>query len=94
MPGPPAPMPPARTGCTVWASSSASLQAAWAPGLGSGPRGEKGFISRPHQTLEGGRMDGLGGWGHPSKREREGQGLGPRAWLQQGVEATWPGSRQ
>lgn len=75
MPGPPAPMSPARTRRSAWASSSAGLQAARAPGLGSGPRGEKSPNSRPHQTLEGGWMDGVGvgGWGVPSNQEREGQ---------------------
>lgn len=70
-------MSPARTRRSAWAFSSAGLQAARAPGLGSGPRGETSPNSRPHQTLEGGRMDGAGGWGVPSKQEREGQEFGP-----------------
>lgn len=81
MPGPPVPMRlHARMGRTAQASSSVSLQAARAPGLGSGPE-ERSPNSWPCQTLEGGWMDGVGGWGDLSELERERQGRGPWAEL-------------
>lgn len=78
-PGPPVPVPPPNR-CTAQASSSASLQAALAPGLGSGPEKRRVVTHGPVRPW---REDGWTrwGWGNPSQREREGQELGPWAWL-------------
>lgn len=82
---------PARTGARP-GPSSVSLQAAWAPGLGSGPEERRVLTQGPIRPWEGGRTDG---WepGGPGEQAREGrQGLGPGC--QHGMEATWPGTGQ
>lgn len=82
---------PALTGARP-GPSSVSLQAAWAPGLGSGPQERRVLTRGPIRPWEGGRTDG---WepGGPGKRAREGrQGLGPGC--QHGMEATRPGTGQ
>lgn len=66
-------------------------QLCWSPGClgsgvekGSGPRGEKSPNSRPHQTLEGGWLDGVGGGGLPSNRRGKDKDVVLWAWLSAG----------
>lgn len=74
MPGSSAPCCPTQ-GAHLWATSSISLQAAWALGLGSGLGGERGHNLWPHQTLEGGWMDGVGSGGTQASKRGKGKDL-------------------